>query len=192
MSEPSEPRSPTRLAGAGPQVEVDDDQSDHPLDPTRWAHLAQAALVHQGITAGELTVSFVDETTIAELNAAHMGVDGPTDVLSFPLDADGDDASADADADANAEGGGVPVLLGDVVICPAVAARTAPTRLTTDPHPGHPDHDGTLDAELALLVVHGVLHVCGHDHAEDSEREAMWAAEAAILTTSTGPERSDR
>lgn len=178
MSEPSEPRSPGRPAGADVEVEVDDRQHDHPIDPHRWAHLARAALAHEGVHAGELSLAFVDEPTIAELNATHMGVDGPTDVLSFPLDAEPDEP--------HGSGGGVvaemPVLLGDVVICPAVAARNAPSRLGTDPHPGHPHHDGTLDAELALLVVHGVLHVCGHDHAEPDERDAMWTAEATILS----------
>ena len=63
----------------------------------------------------------------------------------------------------------MPLLLGDVVICPAVAARQAP------------DHAGTVDDELALLVVHGVLHVLGHDHAEAHERPAMQARERQLL-----------
>jgi probable rRNA maturation factor len=87
-----------------------------------------------------------------------MGVDGPTDVLSFPLDA--------ADA---AVPDGVPVLLGDVVVCPIVAAEQAP------------QHAGTLDDELALLVVHGVLHVLGHDHATPAETEVMQARERELL-----------
>jgi probable rRNA maturation factor len=90
-----------------------------------------------------------------------MGKSGPTDVLSFPLD---DDTDADGLAGAD-----VPVLLGDVVICPAVAAEQAP------------DHAGTLDDELALLVVHGILHVLGHDHAEPAETAEMRAAELAHL-----------
>ncbi|MDZ7677011.1 MAG: rRNA maturation RNase YbeY [Acidimicrobiales bacterium] len=171
----SEPPSPTRPAdtGAGVVVAIADEQSDHAIDTDRWAHLAELALVHQGITHGELTVTFVDESTMAELNAAHMGADGPTDVLSFPLDAGlaADDLPTDA----------APVLLGDVVICPAVAAGNAPGRPGTEPHPGHPSHDGGLDDELALLVVHGVLHVAGHDHAEPGEAEAMWAAERQVL-----------
>ena len=61
------------------------------------------------------------------------------------------------------------MLLGDVVVCPAVAADQAPT------------HAGTVDDELALLVVHGVLHVLGHDHAEADETAAMRARELALL-----------
>ena len=63
----------------------------------------------------------------------------------------------------------MPVLLGDVVICPDVARAQAPS------------HAGTLDDELALLVVHGVLHVLGHDHAEADEAEAMRAKELELL-----------
>ena len=105
--------------------------------------------------AGELTLTFVDLAEIAELNREHMDADGPTDVLSFPLD---DDPSP-----------GVPVLLGDVVVCPAVAAEQAPT------------HAGSLDDELALLVVHGVLHVLGHDHADIDEATRMRTREREHL-----------
>jgi probable rRNA maturation factor len=83
-------------------------------------------------------------------------------VLSFPLDA-ADDA---ADRDSTPS---VPVLLGDVVICPSVAREQAPT------------HAGTLDDELALLVVHGVLHVLGYDHATSDDAVAMRARELELL-----------
>src|SRR4029078_5130400 len=93
------------------------------------------------------------------LNAEHMGQAGPTDVLSFPLD------SFDEAADAMPG----PVLLGDVVVFPAVAREAAPT------------HAGTLDDELALLVVHGVLHVLGHDHFEAAQTREKRARERALL-----------
>lgn len=129
-------------------------QADHeadPLDLDRWRELAAAVLVDEGV-GGELDLTFVDESAMADLNEQHMGHQGPTDVLSFPLDGEGGEGDAD----------GVPRLLGDVVICPSVAARNAP---------------GPIDDELALLVVHGVLHVLGWDHAADDEREAMQAQE---------------
>jgi probable rRNA maturation factor len=66
----------------------------------------------------------------------------------------------------------LPLLLGDVVVCPAVAARQAP------------EHAGNLDDELALLVVHGVLHVLGWDHAEVEETERMRARERQLLEAS--------
>ncbi len=95
---------------------------------------------------------------MAALNREHMGHEGPTDVLSFPID--GTDAGPDG-------------LLGDVVVCPAVARRNAP------------DHAGTYDDELALLVVHGVLHVLGHDHADADDAEAMRAREVDLLARFT-------
>ncbi len=63
-----------------------------------------------------------------------------------------------------------PVLLGDVVVCPAIAAAAAP------------DHGGSVDDELALLVVHGILHVLGHDHAEPDETAAMRERERVLLS----------
>lgn len=146
----SDPPSPT--------VVVSDEQDAVALDGPRWADLARAVLAAEG-RSGELTLTFVDTAEIAELNREHMGLDEPTDVLSFPLDAD--------DAEALP---GVPVLLGDVVVCPAVAAANAPA------------HAGTLDDELALLVVHGVLHVLGHDHAASDDTARMRDRELDHLT----------
>jgi len=151
-----DPPSPT---GVGPPIVVcADEQDDVDIDAARWAALADAVLRAEGVS-GELTLTFVDPAEIAALNAEHMGVAGPTDVLSFPLDAaDGEPLD------------GTPVLLGDVVVCPAIAAAAAP------------DHGGTVDDELALLVVHGILHVLGHDHAEPVETAAMRDRERALLT----------
>jgi probable rRNA maturation factor len=140
-------------------VVVADEQTDVTLDANRWAHLAAGVLRSEGCH-GELTLTFVDRAEIASLNEEHMGVDGPTDVLSFPLDAlepfhEGVDAT--------------PVLLGDVVICPAVAAESAPS------------HAGSIDDELALLTVHGVLHVLGHDHADPGDSARMRTRELELL-----------
>ena len=132
-----------------------DEQSDVEVDVDRWSRLAVDVLASEG-ARGELTLTFVDRDEIAVLNRDHMGADGPTDVLSFPLD----DPTAASD---------IPVLLGDVVVCPAVAADQAG------------EHAGTLDDELALLVVHGVLHVLGHDHADADETARMQARERELL-----------
>ena len=158
----SEPPSPT--VGTDTAVVVGaDEQSDVDVDVERWCRLAADALRAEA-RRGELTLTFVDRDEIAALNREHLGHDGPTDVLSFPLD----DAPADATPD-ETDGAAVPVLLGDVVICPAVAAAQAA------------GHAGTLDDELALLVVHGVLHILGHDHAEPAETALMRARELALL-----------
>jgi probable rRNA maturation factor len=104
-----------------------------------------------------------------------MGKTGPTDVLAFPLDGQdvselvtGGGATRGPDR-APTDPGDLPLLLGDVVICPSVAAAQAP------------EHAGTVDDELALLLVHGILHVLGHDHAEPDEAEAMRARERTLL-----------
>jgi probable rRNA maturation factor len=139
-------------------IVVSDEQTDVDIDADRWADLAGAVLQAEGRT-GELTLTFVDRDEIAALNAEHMGEHGPTDVLSFPLDSIDDSTAAMPG----------PVLLGDVVVCPAVASESAPT------------HAGTLDDELALLVVHGILHVLGHDHAEPQETHVMRERERVLL-----------
>ncbi len=109
------------------------------------------------------------------MNSEHMGKVGPTDVLSFPLDgievidAQGPGALTRGPARPHPDHDDMPTLLGDVVVCPAVAARQAP------------DHAGTLDDEIALLVVHGVLHVLGYDHAIEEDSVIMKSRELAIL-----------
>jgi probable rRNA maturation factor len=145
-------------ASLQPVVVCADEQDTVPIDVDRWRDLAAAVLRAEG-RHGELTVTFVDRTEMAELNAEHMGADGPTDVLSFPLDAD----------TAHVSTGTLPVLLGDVVICPEVARANAPS------------HAGSLDDELALLVVHGILHVLGHDHVAADDTRAMRSRELELL-----------
>ena len=127
-----------------PRVLVDDRQ-DLPLDRAGLIALAETVLRGEGAMAAELSVCFVGEEEMTELHERYLGEPGPTDVLAFPLD------------EVDEEG---IRLLGDVVICPAVAARNNPT----DP-----------PSELRLLLVHGILHLLGHDHEEEDERARMWA-----------------
>lgn len=154
------------VAGTGgPWVEAADAQDDVPVDPARWARLATEVLVAEGVTAdAECGLHFVDEATIAALNLEHLGGEGPTDVLAFPLDGPGTADGSEAPAS-----GVAPVLVGDVVVCPAVAARNAAS------------HARALEDELALLVVHGLLHLLGHDHAEHADRAVMVARERDLL-----------
>lgn len=179
MGDPSRPRLPgrPRVGGDGePEVFCADEQSDVPLELGRWQDLALHVLRDEGVRGlAELSILFVAEQEMSELNSDYMGKDGPTDVLAFPIDAhDVTQVVAPAGATrgpdrAPIDPGELPLLLGDVVVCPAVAARQAP------------DHAGTLDDELALLIVHGVLHVLGRDHAEPEEAEEMRARERALL-----------
>ncbi|HYF11980.1 MAG TPA: rRNA maturation RNase YbeY [Actinomycetota bacterium] len=129
-----------------PRILIDDRQS-LPLPVAALERLAAETLLAEGLASSELSLSFVTEDEIAGLHERYLHEAGPTDVLSFPLDED--------DVDEH----GVRVL-GDVVIAPSVAARNNPQ---------------DRDAELRLLVVHGILHLLGHDHDEDEERAAMWA-----------------
>lgn len=137
---------------------LSEDRDDPPIDLDRWRALAAGVLTAEDVWGpAELNLTFVDEARMAELNHEFMGETGSTDVLSFPLDAE------------PAPGPGATLrLLGDVVICPAVAARNAGDASDYEP-------------EVALLVVHGVLHVLGMDHAEADEAAAMVARERQHL-----------
>ncbi|WCO65592.1 rRNA maturation RNase YbeY [Iamia majanohamensis] len=142
-----------------------------PVDADRWSALLADVLAAEGVAAGaQVGLTFVGAEAMAELNATHMGAEGPTDVLAFPVD--GREAAGAGDA-------GPPGLVGDLVVCPRVAATNAP------------DHAGTEDDELALLVVHGALHLVGHDHAEADERARMQARERTLLADLHGPLAAD-
>lgn len=146
-------------------VVVGDDQSDRDIDGALWGELARHALIDEGVGGpAEMSLTFVDEPTIADMNERYMDESGSTDVLSFPID--GETARSDGSPSGVAE---VPRLLGDVLICPVVAERNAP------------DHAGTFEDELALLVVHGVLHLLGYDHMEPAERALMQRRERELL-----------
>jgi probable rRNA maturation factor len=132
---------------------------DADVDLDALCRLATDVLVAEGIEGGQLDVHLMDPDDMAALNLEHMGHEGPTDVLSFPLGLIDDFATIDGDVEVG------PQLLGDVVLCPSVAAAQAP------------EHAGSLDGELSLLVIHGVLHILGHDHAETDEMVVMQAKE---------------
>ncbi len=109
----------------------------------------------------ELSIALVDEDEMAELNERYRGIAGPTDVLSFGCD------------DPCPTPGDEPVLLGDVVIAPTVAERQAVEL-------GH-----SVERELDVLLIHGVLHLLGYDHEDDADAEVMAAREAVILAAYT-------
>jgi probable rRNA maturation factor len=124
-----------------------------PADVLEQAALAVLAL--SGIPGGDLTIALVDDIRIQGLNRDFLGHDAPTDVLSFPANQTDPETGC--------------LYLGDVIISPARAAEQAGER-------GH-----SLEAEMQLLVVHGVLHLLGHDHAEAGDKERMWTAQAEVL-----------
>lgn len=154
-----------------------DEQSEVPLLLEQWQTLARDVLTAQGVRGGtEMSVFFVDEVEMAELNQEHMGVQGPTDVLAFPIDGgevvdvvSGPTGASRGPDRSPIDKGDLPLLLGDVVICPSVARDQAP------------DHAGTVDDEIALLVVHGTLHVLGWDHDDDDSTVKMQKRERELL-----------
>jgi probable rRNA maturation factor len=157
-----------------------DEQQAHPIDVSRWAELTRKVLAARGIK-GETEVSllFVDEAAIAALNEQFLGQSGSTDVLSFPIEDEPGPTGRSPDFGGSGPGSsaeeGPLTLLGDVVICPAVAARNAV------------EHEVPLDDEVALLVVHGLLHLLGMDHEEDAEAERMESLEQQLLSRYNRP-----
>jgi probable rRNA maturation factor len=124
---------------------------------------ARYALDEMGVNPlAELSVLLVDIDYMTELNHRWMGSDGPTDVLAFPMD------EGSVDHGPGEVGTGEPALLGDIVLCPEVAAKQAAN--------GHTTAD-----ELHLLTVHGALHLLGYDHAEPDEEREMFALQARLL-----------
>ncbi len=140
-------------------VVVFDRQRDLTVDEGRWAELMRRVLTEeQVLIPWEAGLSFVDADEMAALNVAHRGVERPTDVLAFGAD----DGSAPRGPDE-------PRLVGDVVICPSVAAANAAAC------------DRPVEDEMALLVVHGALHLLGYDHTDDRDAERMESREQELL-----------
>ena len=175
------PRTSPRVHGADEQVGV-------PVDLVHLVRLAEHVL--QGERApddAEMALVFVDPATIADLNEQYLGGRGPTDVLAFPLE---EEVPVGRSPDQGGRGPGAPggpeqppLVIGDVVVCPEVARTQAEGA-------GVP-----LDDELALLVVHGTLHLFGYDHAEPEEAAHMQARERALLgsfAAGTAPEPARR
>ena len=126
--------------------------------------LAQLVIAREGKPDDtEVSINFVTDEAIHELNREYRGVDRPTDVLSFECDGyEGEDDLAPVE--------GMAFELGDIVIAPDVAEAQAPEY-------------GLLFAdEVSLLITHGLLHLCGYDHMEDDEAEEMEARERELLT----------
>jgi len=136
-------------------------EGEWPASKEELRRAALATLLHQDAPPVEVAVVVSDDETLRELNRRYRGVDAPTDVLAFPNEARGPFVGV----------GGQPRYLGDVIISYPRAEEQAARA-------GH-----SVAAELQLLVVHGVLHLLGHDDQVEPERARMWAAQEAILKT---------
>jgi probable rRNA maturation factor len=166
-------------------VFVANEQTEQSVDEEHLALLAQLAMEAEGVEESEVSILVVDRAVMTQLNKRYMGEGGPTDVLAFPIDGpspasgppegpagprgfaeervDDDDELDDEEED------DAPWLLGDVVLCPDYAAENARRA-------GH-----SLGAELELLTVHGILHLCGFDHAEPDDERDMRARTDELL-----------
>ena len=128
-----------------------------PLPAKLLKKAAMGTLSHEGVLTGsDLTIVVSDDETLQRLNLEFMGIDAPTDVLSFPADF--------VDPDTKRR------YLGDVVISLPRA------------HAQAPENGQSVQDELLLLAVHGILHLLGHDHGEPEEKERMWAAQSEVLS----------
>ena len=164
----------------GVNVFVADEQTEEPVDGLRWLRLAESVLAAEGVKGdAELSMLFVDEQAMSDLHQRFLGKDGPTDVLAFPIDEEPPESGRSPDSGGTGPGylppepSDLPVLLGDVVICPAVARRNVELSV----------HDtGSYEDELALLVVHGILHLMGLDHVDSEEAEVMERRERELLS----------
>lgn len=136
------------------------DIADQFSDFINSSHLERsvlAALNHQGVSLdSDLTILVDDDQRIQKLNLEYLSIDAPTDVLAFP--------AGFTDPDTGHE------YLGDVIISFSQAESQAKK------------HGHTLEAEIQLLVVHGVLHLLGYDHLESEDKEIMWSAQSQILS----------
>ena len=127
--------------------------------------VARHALTETGVSPlAELSILLVDTDYMTDLNHRWLGGDGPTDVLAFPLDETNVDHGP-------GENGSEPTLLGDIVLCPEIAARQAAAA-------GHSPAD-----EMALLTVHGALHLLGYDHAEPEEERELFGLQDRLLAS---------
>src|SRR5512133_3637795 len=131
-------------------------ETEFPFPENLLENAARAALEHESASLhADLSIILTDDARLHELNLNYLKVDAPTDVLSFP--------ASETDPETGAR------YIGDILI-------SIPRAQTQAAAAGHP-----LEAEVQLLVVHGTLHLLGHDHAKTREKARMWKAQAEVL-----------
>ena len=138
-------------------------ETDASVDEAEFAALGGFVLRQMNVAPdAELAILFVDEAAMEDLHLKWMDEPGPTDVLSFPMD-----ELRPGTPDTPTPAG----LLGDIVVCPSVAAQQAKKA-------GH-----SAEEEMLLLTTHGILHLLGYDHAEPEEEKEMFALQRNLLLT---------
>jgi probable rRNA maturation factor len=134
------------------EVEISDTQGHLRVEPHELAALVRAVLTAEGHGRASLSIALVDQSTIRAINRSHLGHDWPTDVISFPLPEPE-----------------VPTVAGELIVSAEMAALTA-AELGVDPRD-----------ELALYIVHGLLHLCGYDDLSEAGAAAMRRREDELL-----------
>jgi probable rRNA maturation factor len=141
------------------------DEQDDPLEPEPLIALAESVLRAELLPDDtEVAITLVDREEMTALNGRYMKRDGPTDVLALPIEDLQPGELPETVPD------GPPLNLGDVIICPAVVASNAASAGVE------------FGDELALMVVHGILHLLGYDHHEDDAAERMEGRERTLLS----------
>jgi probable rRNA maturation factor len=136
-------------------IEIADKTRSAAVDHSRLEKAVQRVLEDAGFRAAEISVAIVDDGEMQSLNRRYLAHDYPTDVLSFVLDHDEERGTLD----------------GQIIVSADYAAREAPR------------YGWTSDNELLLYVIHGALHLTGHDDSTAGARQAMRLAEAKHLQT---------
>lgn len=138
-------------------------ETDHQLDELELVALSKYVMQEMRVHPGaDLCLRLVDEAAMEVLHVQWMDLPGPTDVMSFPMD----ELRPGRDGEEPEEG-----VLGDIVLCPSVAAKQAAEA-------GH-----ATEEELLLLTTHGILHLLGYDHAEPDEEREMFELQRQLLLT---------
>ncbi len=138
-------------------------ETDTDIDGTEFSDLVQYVLAALHVSpAAEVAILFVDPDPMEALHKRWLGLPGPTDVLSFPMD----ELRPGTAGKPSATG-----MLGDIVICPEVAAKQAERA-------GH-----SVEEEMLLLATHGILHLLGYDHADEEEERVMFGLQRKLLLT---------
>ena len=138
-------------------------ETDYEINEAEFSALADYVLDQMHVSSdAEVNIIFIEPEPMEDLHVRWLDLPGPTDVMSFPMD-ELRPGTADPPTP--------PGMLGDICICPKVAARQAAES-------GH-----SAAEEMLLLATHGMLHLLGYDHATDAEREVMFALQRKLLLT---------
>ncbi|MGM0880640.1 MAG: rRNA maturation RNase YbeY [Bacillota bacterium] len=137
---------------------------------TKLEQLLQLAAEAEGITEGEVSLTFTDDEEIHQLNRDYRGIDRPTDVLSFAMQEGGvDELDIFFEVESEDESDPISGMLGDIIISVETAAAQSE------------EYGHSLEREIGFLFVHGFLHLIGYDHQDDAAEAEMTAKQEAIL-----------